>query len=82
MSNVDIEIGHEVDRKIRTKGITKRAISDKTGMPYSTLNSKLKGYRSFNINEILAIAEVLEEPPAALLPEPFKSPALAGKEVD
>lgn len=78
MSNINVQVGKQVDKKIEATGITKRAVSEKSGMPYSSLNSKLKGFRSFNIDEILAIAEAIGEPPSELLPEELKtSPALA-----
>ena len=44
MSNVNAWVGNRVDEKIREKGMTKRFVSEKSGMPYSSLNSKLKGY--------------------------------------
>ena len=50
-------------------------------MPYSSLNSKIKGYRGFDLDDIMAIAEAINESPAALLPPQFTTPALAGKEV-
>ncbi|OXN01621.1 zinc finger FYVE domain-containing protein 26 [Bifidobacterium vansinderenii] len=62
--------------------MTKRAVSEKSGMPYSSLNSKLKGYRSFDLDDILAISEAIGEPPSSFLPPQFHASALAGGEVE
>ena len=79
MSNVNAWVGNRVDEKIREKGMTKRFVSEKSGMPYSSLNSKLKGYRGFDLDDILALAES----PSELLPPQFTKdvPALAEGEV-
>ena len=81
MSNVNTWVGHQVETKIQQKGLTKKFVSEKSGMPYSSLNSKIKGYRGFDLDDIMAIAEAINESPAALLPPQFTTPALAGKEV-
>lgn len=83
MSNVNVWVGNRVDEKIREKGMTKRFVSEKSGMPYSSLNSKLKGYRGFDLDDILALAEAIGEPPSELLPPQFTKdvPALAEGEV-
>ena len=75
--------GFEIDEKIREKGMTKRFVSEKSGMPYSSLNSKLKGYRGFDLDDILALAEAIGESPSELLPPQFTKdvPALAEGEV-
>jgi transcriptional regulator with XRE-family HTH domain len=70
-------IGNRVSDLIKSKGMTKRAISEKSGMPYSSLNSKLKGYRGFDVEDIIALAEAIHETPANLLPPQFHDPALA-----
>ncbi|MEE8757686.1 MAG: helix-turn-helix transcriptional regulator [Bifidobacterium sp.] len=83
MSNVNAEVGHRVAYLIKSKGMTKRAVSEKSGMPYSSLNSKLKGYRGFDIEDILALAEAINENPANLLPPEFHNSALSEeKEID
>ena len=51
--------------------MTKRFVSEKSGMPYSSLNSKLKGYRGFDLDDILALAEAIGESPSELLPPQF-----------
>ena len=80
MSVVDTRkwIGERIEQFIKSKGMTKRAVSEKSGMPYSSLNSKLKGYRGFNVDDLLALADAIGESPAALLPPQFHDPALAG----
>ena len=83
MSNVNAWVGNRVDEKIHEKGMTKRFVSEKSGMPYSSLNSKLKGYRGFDLDDILALAEAIGESPSELLPPQFTKdvPALAEGEV-
>lgn len=83
MSNVNAWVGNRVDEKIREKSMTKRFVSEKSGMPYSSLNSKLKGYRGFDLDDILALAEAIGESPSELLPPQFTKdvPALAEGEV-
>jgi len=83
MSNVNAWVGNRVDETIREKGMTKRFVSEKSGMPYSSLNSKLKGYRGFDLDDILALAEAIGESPSELLPPQFTKdvPALAEGEV-
>ena len=83
MSNVNAWVGNRVDEKIREKGMTKRFVLEKSGMPYSSLNSKLKGYRGFDLDDILALAEAIGESPSELLPPQFTKdvPALAEGEV-
>ncbi|MCI1219139.1 MAG: helix-turn-helix domain-containing protein [Bifidobacterium sp.] len=76
-SELRLWIGNRVSDLIKSKGMTKRAISEKSGMPYSSLNSKLKGYRGFDVEDILALAEAIHEKPANLLPPQFHNPALA-----
>ncbi|TPF97592.1 hypothetical protein EP30_01220 [Bifidobacterium sp. UTCIF-39] len=73
-------IGLRIEKLIRDRGMTKRAVSEKSGMPYSSLNSKLKGYRSFDLDDILAISEAIGEPPSSFLPPQFHASALAGKD--
>jgi transcriptional regulator with XRE-family HTH domain len=85
MSKLELRlwISSRVEGLIKSKGMTKRAVSEKSGMPYSSLNSKLKGYRGFDIEDILALAEAINENPANLLPPQFHNSALAGeKEID
>lgn len=54
-------------------GVTKRYLSQKTGIPYPTLNRKVAGSRDFTLSELLAIAEALQVHPAAFVPPQFKT---------
>lgn len=64
-------LGQKIDDLIKSKGMTKRFVSEESGMPYSSLNSKLKGYRGFDLDDILALAEAIGESPSELLPPQF-----------
>ncbi|MBW3095375.1 helix-turn-helix transcriptional regulator [Bifidobacterium sp. 64T4] len=74
MSNVSLQtwFGSNAEKIIRTKGMTKRAVSEKCGIPYSSLNAVLKGYRSVTLNTIIALSEATGESPSAFLPPQFK----------
>lgn len=73
-SNTAKTTGDLIQQKIKSKGMTKRAVSEKSGIPYSSLNSKLQGYRSFTLDDIATIAEAIGEPPSALCPPEFTNP--------
>lgn len=83
MSNINAEFGDLAESIIKRKGMTKKAVSEKSGIPYSTLNFMLRGHRAITLDNILAIAEAIESKPSALIPPQFKSEALAdsGEEV-
>ncbi|MCI1635164.1 helix-turn-helix domain-containing protein [Bifidobacterium sp.] len=79
MTNTDIdhEIAQAVNSAIDQSGIKKKFLCEKTGMPYSTLNSKLRAYSSFTVAEIYAIADAMKISPNPLLaPQPVSSQEL------
>lgn len=80
MSNVNADFGHKAEQIIHDKGMTKRAVSEKSGIPYSSLNSTLKGYRAVTLEFIIALAEAVGVVPSELLPPQFASAELASKE--
>jgi len=73
MDNTDYGFDQFVSDKISLAidqvGIKKTMLADKTGMPYSTLNSKLRGYSAFTIGEAYKIAHVLHVNPVTFFPE-------------
>jgi predicted transcriptional regulator len=77
-NNMASLVGAKVNALIAESGITKTAISDKTGIPYSTLNSKLHGYTSFTFDDIFHIAALLHKNPIDLLPTEFTESAIQG----
>ena len=50
---------------------TKRWLSDRSGIPYSTLDRKLKAHVDFTFTELAAIAEALSIAPSRLTPPVF-----------
>lgn len=60
-----------ITRAIDETGRTKVWVSDRTGIPYSTLNRKLAGKGDFTFSELLLIAEVLGVEPSAFTPPAF-----------
>lgn len=77
MSNVNAEFGYLAESIIKRKGMAKKAVSEKSGIPYSTFNFMLRGQRAVTLDNILAIAEATESKPSAFIPKQFKSEALA-----
>jgi len=45
MSNVNAEFGYLAESIIKRKGMTKKAVSEKSGIPYSTFNFMLRATR-------------------------------------
>ena len=74
MRNVSLQtwFGHNAEKIIKNKGMTKRAVSEKCGIPYSTLNSMLKGYRAVTLDTVIALSEATGEAPSTFLPPQFK----------
>ena len=66
-ASVDLRIAEAVNHAIEQSGIKKTALCDKTGMPYSTLTSKLRAYSPFTVAEIYRIATVLNVHPLSLM---------------
>ena len=64
----DAEIGHRIINAVVTKGTDIRALSDATGIAYSTLRRSLSGGRSLSFREFSSIAAALSIRPSALLP--------------
>ncbi|MFL2002174.1 helix-turn-helix domain-containing protein [Microbacterium sp. A1-JK] len=58
---------------------TKRWLSDRTGIPYSTLDRKLRAHVDLSFTELFSIAEALGVEPWRLTPEAFMpaQPAVA-----
>lgn len=52
---------------VKAAGITRRDLSDRSGIPYTTLFRKINGYTSFNLEELAAVARVLEVQPSSLV---------------
>lgn len=60
-------VGDHITEAISESGMTKKSISEKTGIPYSSLNAMLKGWRSPTIDMIFRIAEVIGKKPSELI---------------
>ena len=74
MSNSVAEsVAKLVREAISESGRTKMSLSDKTGIPYPTLNRKLAGKTEFSFSELLELAEALGVSPAAFTPPQFRS---------
>lgn len=65
------EVASAVAFELSKADRTKRWLSDRTGIPYSTLDRKLKGHVDFTFTELWSIAEVLGVEPSVLTPRAF-----------
>ena len=74
MSNQDITewVSKTVAQSILNSGTSKLAVAEKAGIPYATLNRKLKGVGDFSWRELFAIAEVLQLSPTQFTPPIFR----------
>jgi len=57
----------QVSAAVTSAGITRRDLSNASGIAYTTLFRKLQGHVAFNVEEIDAIARVLDVTPDALI---------------
>lgn len=76
-SDINHRIASRVDAAIKASGIKKIALSEKTGMPSSALNSKLRAYTPFTVEEVFRIAEVISCDPILLLSDKPQGQRLA-----
>lgn len=56
---------------------TKVWLSDRTGIPYPTLNRKIAGKSEFHFSELFLVAEALGVSPASFTPDAFARVPLA-----
>ncbi len=54
-----------IDRAIKERGMTLRAVSKKTGISYSRLQPSMRGRRALRADEFLCLCAVLELNPRA-----------------
>lgn len=66
------EIASGVTFELSKADRTKRWLSDRTGIAYSTLDRKLKGHVDFTFTELWSIAEALGVEPSVLTPTAFR----------
>lgn len=65
--------GAQVAAAMVTAGKSKTWVAERTGIPYSTLGSKIVGRSEFNISELLAVATALGVHPSTLMPADLRS---------
>lgn len=54
--------GHKIKEYIKSKGISQTFVSNKTGIPISTLNAVLNGNRKLMAEEYFVICQALDVP--------------------
>lgn len=62
-------VAERIAKAIATAKRTKVSVSEGTGIPYITINRKLKGRGEFSLSELVLIADELGVHPSELLPE-------------
>lgn len=66
---LDDLVATNIRTAITSAGISIRAVSIQSGVPYATLDRKLRGVTSFSIFEVWRIAKVLNVRPSSLVPD-------------
>lgn len=61
--------GERVKFALDTAGISERAAADRTGIPLTTLNRKLRGIAPFTATELRKLGQLLGVPASSLLTE-------------
>lgn len=64
--------GNNAEKIISSKGMTKKAVSEKSGIPYSTLNFILNGQRSVTLDDVASLAEATGSSPSDFMPPQFR----------
>ncbi|KAF5039996.1 hypothetical protein DSECCO2_538060 [anaerobic digester metagenome] len=59
----------QMSHEIKKRGISIKAISKETGIPYSSLQPSLKGRRPLRADEFFAVCDFLKVNPADFKPE-------------
>lgn len=74
MSNRDVTewTAQTVAQAVLNSGMSKNRVATETGIPYRTLDRKLRGASDFTWRDLLAIAEVLGINPAKFTPPAFQ----------
>jgi len=71
--NVVEDVVKAVAAAIVNSGHNKKSLSEKTGIPYATLNRRLLGRSEFTFSELLIIADATGTRPSQFVPEGFRS---------
>ena len=73
MSKTDTRswVGQRIACIIDATGMPKTTVSERSGIPYSSLNAIIRGYRPVSIDQILRIAEATRVKPTDFLPPEF-----------
>jgi transcriptional regulator with XRE-family HTH domain len=71
MDHIGKELGRVVDAAIVESGLSVRHVSKESGIPFTTLNRKLRGQGKtpLNVVELYHISRVLDRSLKSLLPE-------------
>lgn len=78
MNNINEWVAKTVAQAILNSGLSLNEVANRSGIPYSTLNRKVKGVRgTFDWLELLSIAEATGVHPSTFTPPAFNSQKLA-----
>lgn len=67
MSTPRTATANKVASAIKAANLTRREVSDSTGIPYTTLFRKMNGHSSFTLDEIASVARALNVNPGTLI---------------
>ncbi|WP_435298495.1 helix-turn-helix domain-containing protein [Timonella sp. A28] len=77
MNNLNEWIARQIQEALSAEKRDKKWLSEKTGIPYSTLNRKMAAHVEFRFSELFSIAEALNISPALFTPSGFTRTAAA-----
>lgn len=67
-ASLDHRVAELVDAAITESGKSRNAVAKETGVPYATLDRKLKGIASFNVSELSRIAQATGRTTGSFIP--------------
>lgn len=74
-NTADVKIANRILLAMLNRDVSLTELSERADITYTTLRRSLhqsrKDRRSFSIQQLYKVAEVLEVPPSALVPEPI-----------
>ena len=77
IANYADDIARRVSQTMEAAGISVARLSELTGIPASTMASRLSGAREFTFRELSLIANALDVSPSSLTPSDFAAKAVA-----
>lgn len=72
-ASFDHRVAELVDAAIEESGKSRHAVGLEAGVPYATLDRKLKGIAPFNVSELNRLAQATDRTPGSFIPADVKA---------